>query len=402
MGNIWLEKAASRYEICNHKNLNWILSRLPLIEGFLDTKLNSITGISYTNNSGTRGPKFIYGWKQGRGLEVLLTFAKYYKYINYSFSKKILNRAETLYYSLKKLYFRDENIFFLYNQDLKAIRNSNKIIHFQTNEKGIFTYSDAFAAKGLFAASRIFEPSNTKYFKQYIFDIINAVENNFFQMDETIAISLKTVKKQPNDFAPRMILLGAAGMFHINSCSNLTSFADKFINYILDNYYCKDKQILLNIPNNLTCNIGHAIEFCGFALEHYMITNNKTNLKKIETILKNSLKLGLKKQGIPLFISSETGKATSPYFPWWTLPESIRACIIGLHLGMNIEILELCKKVDKAFFSNFWQANKSYSYQTINVDGPIDYVPATPDLDPGYHTGISLLKATQVIKNYLT
>ena len=106
MGNIWLEKAASRYEICNHKTLNWILSRLPLIEGFLDTKLNSITGISYTNNSGTRGPKFIYGWKQGRGLEVLLTFAKYYKYINYSFYKKILNRAETLYYSLKKLYFK--------------------------------------------------------------------------------------------------------------------------------------------------------------------------------------------------------------------------------------------------------------------------------------------------------
>ena len=45
MDNIWLEKAASRYEICNHKTLNWILSRSPLIEGFLDTKVNSITAI---------------------------------------------------------------------------------------------------------------------------------------------------------------------------------------------------------------------------------------------------------------------------------------------------------------------------------------------------------------------
>ena len=47
MDNSWLEKAASRYEICNYKTLNWILSRSPLIEGFLNTKLNSITGISY-------------------------------------------------------------------------------------------------------------------------------------------------------------------------------------------------------------------------------------------------------------------------------------------------------------------------------------------------------------------
>ena len=106
MDNSWLEKAASRYEICNNKTLDWILSRSPLIEGFLNTKVNSITGISYTNNSGTRGPEFIYGWIQGRGLEALVTFAEYYKDKNYSFSKKILNRAETLYYSLKKLYFK--------------------------------------------------------------------------------------------------------------------------------------------------------------------------------------------------------------------------------------------------------------------------------------------------------
>ena len=79
MDNIWLEKAASRYEICNHKTLNWILSRSPIIEGFLNTKVNSVTGISYTNNSGARGPKFIYGWIQGRGLEALVTFEEYYK-----------------------------------------------------------------------------------------------------------------------------------------------------------------------------------------------------------------------------------------------------------------------------------------------------------------------------------
>ena len=36
----WLEKAVSRYETSNYKILNWILSRSPLIEGFLNTKVN--------------------------------------------------------------------------------------------------------------------------------------------------------------------------------------------------------------------------------------------------------------------------------------------------------------------------------------------------------------------------
>ena len=29
----------------------------------------------------------------------------------------------------------------------------------------------------------------------------------------------------------------------------------------------------------------------------------------------------------------------------------------------------------------------------MTADGPADFVPATPDLDPGYHTGLSLLAA---------
>jgi len=35
------------------------------------------------------------------------------------------------------------------------------------------------------------------------------------------------------------------------------------------------------------------------------------------------------------------------------------------------------------------------AYQTMTKEGPIDWVPATPDLDPGYHTGLSLLAAIE-------
>jgi len=32
----------------------------------------------------------------------------------------------------------------------------------------------------------------------------------------------------------------------------------------------------------------------------------------------------------------------------------------------------------------------------MTIDGPVDIVPTTPDLDPGYHTGLSLLVALQM------
>ena len=32
------------------------------------------------------------------------------------------------------------------------------------------------------------------------------------------------------------------------------------------------------------------------------------------------------------------------------------------------------------------------AYQTVALDGnPVDIIPATPDADPGYHTGLSLI-----------
>ncbi len=46
---------------------------------FIDTKLNSITLEDYTVADGLRGPSYLYGWIQGRGLEALATHAAFFE-----------------------------------------------------------------------------------------------------------------------------------------------------------------------------------------------------------------------------------------------------------------------------------------------------------------------------------
>jgi hypothetical protein len=80
------------------------------------------------------------------------------------------------------------------------------------------------------------------------------------------------------------------------------------------------------------------------------------------------------------------------------MPESIRATAIGYKLMGDESLINLWQKADTAFFRNYWQFERGFAYQTRTIDGPIDYVPATPDLDPGYHTGLSLLAAIRAIQ----
>jgi hypothetical protein len=117
MNKNWLKSAADRYEKCNREILEWIVSRTPLSEKFLDTKVNSMTGLPYGAASGLRGPAFTYGWIQGRGLEVLITFSDHYSHVDPSFSDKLLQRAKLLFDSLHNLYQRDKNIYFLYDTE---------------------------------------------------------------------------------------------------------------------------------------------------------------------------------------------------------------------------------------------------------------------------------------------
>ena len=139
------------------------------------------------------------------------------------------------------------------------------------------------------------------------------------------------------------------------------------------------------------------LSFVGLAFEHLQYQPDDPRIEKLVSILLCSLEIGLQGPGIALSLSAVSGKCVSPHYPWWPMPEAIRACAFGLQLSGNTRFIELWQQADDAFFKNYWQAPQCFAYQTRTVDGPVEFVPATPDLDPGYHTGLSLLAAIKAI-----
>ncbi len=396
MKHEWIDSAARRYVNCNRDTLVWVLDR-PDPTGFLDTKVSSLTGADYDQSSGLRGPDFTYGWIQGRGLEALVTFAEHYRETEPALSQRLTDRARSLYQELSKLYARDGHAYFLYDAALRPVRPALDSVEAQNAAGQIYTYSDAFVAKGLVAAACQFDPDKSELYLSYLQDVVSAIEGERFQMDEKCELSAENARSEPDDFGPRMILLGAAGVLLRANRPNDTAFADRFIDDVINRYFDPASGLLLNIPGQDICNVGHGIELCGFAFEHLAARPDDPRIATLVSILVRSLELGLQGPGIALSLSAKSGVAVSPYYPWWPMPEAIRACALGLSLTGDTRLIELWRRADDAFFTNYWQTPRRLAYQTRTIEGPVDFVPATPDLDPGYHTGLSLLAAVNAI-----
>jgi hypothetical protein len=74
----------------------------------------------------------------------------------------------------------------------------------------------------------------------------------------------------------------------------------------------------------------------------------------------------------------------------------VRSAALCWERTRDTRALAIWKAAYEAFFARYWRGRPPIAYQCLTAEGPVDYVPATPDLDPGYHTGLSLLAAIGV------
>lgn len=384
------EICAKRYANANAAALCWMLDR-PRRRGFLDTCFNALERRDYTHVDGYRGPQYLHGWIQGRGLEALAEQGQALKREDAALSARCRDAAHQLHDALAALRDPMGRVFFRYDAALLPLLcMPDESVRRQQAEPGIHTYSDAFAAKGLVAAACWLGDPRLPDWQAYLADVISAVEDRRFQIDEFAPISAGTVAAQPDDYGPRMILLGAA---HLASNS---AYADRFIDHVLSRHFDAPTGLLRDVPGEDACNPGHAIEFVGFALAHLPPDADAGLVATLGRILSASFRAGFTGPGIALRISIGTGRALSPYRPWWSLPETVRAAALLWARTRSDAALAIWKAADHAFFRHYWLGNPPVAIQTRNAQGPVDYVPATPDLDPGYHTGLSLLAAQRV------
>jgi len=396
MGLDFFEQASTAYAAANAGTLYWMLQRPVLGAGLLNTKLNSLTLKDYGAGDGMRGPDYHYGWIQGRGLEALVTHAGYFNETLPPLAAKLDDAARGLYGLMADLQKADGQAYFCYDSGMAPVySDAGGRICMQQAAADIYTYSDAFVAKGLVAAASRFGSDALADHLGYFDAVIAAIEDKRFQMDERQPLSTANLQRQADDFGPRMILLGGAGMLKRLGHVEHAGFADRFIAHILDRHLDADSGLLRNVPGEDSCNVGHAIEFVGFALDYLDETADPGLVRTLENILLASFKAGFKGLGIALTVSIATGQAQSPYCPWWSLPETIRAAALAHIRTDSMESLAIWKTAHAAFFEHYWRGTPPIAYQTLTTDGPVDFVPATPDLDPGYHTGLSLLAAIQ-------
>ncbi|WP_417308580.1 hypothetical protein [Devosia sp.] len=52
-------------------------------------------------------------------------------------------------------------------------------------------------------------------------------------------------------------------------------------------------------------------------------------------------------------MSAATGQPTSPYCPWWSLPETIRSAALCYERTGAADILEIWRTADETFFSDY-------------------------------------------------
>ena len=392
----FIAQAAQVYADANAASLRWLLARPLLGPGFLNSKQNSITLADYGSDDGLRSSEFTYGWVQGRGLEALVTHAAFFVASDRRLTEAIDTVARPLYDILQRLWERDGHAYFCYDADLRpVIAGADGATPLQSQPPEIYTYSDIFVLKGLIAAAARYDLPRLDGYLAELPALVDAIEGGRFQMDERQLLSAEAAHNQPDDFGPRMILLGAAGMLRRIGRPDAAGFADRFIADVLGQHLDPASGLLRNVPGTDACNVGHGIELVGFALDYLPADADPALISQLETVLVASFETGFHAPGVRLAVSAATGEPISPYCPWWSLPETIRSAALCHERTGNPLVLDIWRKAHTAFFDTYWRGEPAIAYQTMTEDGPVDFVPATPDLDPGYHTGLSLLAAIE-------
>ncbi len=436
-----LQKLYRDYEVMLVVVLDAILERYAKNPSypFVDTKLNLISGKDFSSAPGAldfKGPDTIFGWIQGRGLESLVGHARWLPRC------KILNQEGKII-RLEKLTRAMGEIL----ENLEAIRRKN---HghlffsmtpdgepFRLDEQGAkeiislagapFNMSDLFFVKGLKAASiHLFRSEMEEEADQYFLRILAAIEQDSFASDQVSFDPMNPVKKLPGvkGHGSRMIALGGLALFAEHSSNPVwLKTGERFLSYIMENHvHLEEEGPLqpydfwesidergepLNQEGKILSDPGHALEFVGLAARLILKVRNGplAEDKRLERfipdllgILKHCFSYGFNEQAGGLYKSFDLSarKPINSDMPWWNLPETIRAAGEMLLLCPEKDkpdLQEILMKCSNSFFENYINPDVHLmAYQTLDFEGkPIDVIPATPDADPGYHTGLSII-----------
>jgi mannose/cellobiose epimerase-like protein (N-acyl-D-glucosamine 2-epimerase family) len=436
--------AAGDYKAIILSNLLFIIERFERNIGcpWIDTKYNLITGCDAAEDDPFCGKNAVYSWIQGRTLESLSILAGWLKNrFQDPDAFDLACRTDKVIKSVLKsvLTAREKNnghLYFCLSPSGQAciVEPEGSVRHVKLDKESPYNFSDLFCSKGIYAAACHLEDGQLiKTGRDYISEVERALWDGTFRTDQPQTDPLNPVgnKNGRNGYSPFMIQIGAICLLMEKEPDSETAERGiRLINYIMENYVNSRKQFkelekydfCEYIDNSgspytqnghILCDVGHVLEFVGLTLKFASLCRRFTGISRrqlsriretelmMPDIFIHNFNLGFndKTGGIYKLFDLRSRRVYNPTMPWWSLPETIRAALLCFKLPLKAEqknkLNLIFTKSHNAFIKNYIDGNNYLlAYQTLDEDGlPVNVIPAVPDIDPNYHTGLSLLES---------
>ncbi len=403
---------------------------------FVDTKLSTNSGRDFPEpadpETDFRGRSAVFGWIQGRGLEALAGHAAFLADTPHLAARcdRMLETVAARMAAFGRV--NNGRFVFLFTPDGRTFRRGadGRREYFPASSipPG---FADLFTGKGLAAAGvRLGRAELSKLGVSTFRNAAAAIRDGSFTSDQISFDPKNPALPVPGRQAqgPWMIALGGFALM-----CDLYPGADEwveggrlFLQHLLDRHVIhRDTTTLRRFDfvewtddagrpwteqGKVVLDPGHAIEFTGLAarfLLHASARKSPTQeLRKLAAACRESLpeiflaafangfqrRLG----GICKTFDLVARTPLNGDMPWWPLPEAMRAAALLLRLAPAhprcAEIAAAAADCARALFGPFRSPLPGLFLQTREASGnPSTAIPATPDADPGYHTGLCLI-----------
>ena len=410
---------------------------------FVDTKLSTVTGKDFPKpqdaETDFRGRSAIFGWIQGRGLEALAGHAAFF-----GDRPDLASRCDRMLEAVaaRIVQFGATNsgrFVFLFTPEGRPFRVGPDGRREYFDAKAIPPgFADLFTGKGLAAAGvRLGRTEWANVGTATFRNACSAITRGTFASDQISFDPKNPALPVPGRLAqgPWMIALGGYALMCDLFPGNdeWVHGGTLFLRHLLDRHVVRaDTDALRRYDfvewtdgsgrpwhdqGRILQDPGHAIEFTGLAArfllnaeKHPAAPREVRDLsascrEQLPDIFLNAFSNGYQPRlgGICKTFDLLSRKPVNDDMPWWPLPETMRAAALLLQLApdhpRHRDIASAAADCARALFGPFRSPVPGLFLQTRDARGePSAAIPATPDADPGYHTGLCLIDFITVQK----
>jgi mannose/cellobiose epimerase-like protein (N-acyl-D-glucosamine 2-epimerase family) len=417
-------------------------SERPAADDFVDTKLEIATGRDFDPADPLRGRQTVYTWIQGRALEALAEHLHWIREGNWladhlrdELCRRTIGQMRRTMRRMEQLRRQaGGRVTFMMRPDGVPLRCAadGGVVALEPEADAVRSMSELFYFKGLFAAAAALdEQPQAEAAQAELMDVLRSIDAGRFVNDQMAmgAAALPSPAAGCRSHAGRMIGLGAAGLLvrHADDPA-AAELGGRFIRYILDQHTNIRRQHVgleagdmwefidadlqpLRVGDALLSDPGHSAEFVGLALKFLRMrgrSGDEQPADDLRRVLFQSFANGRCLGGPGLVKSFDllSRRAMNQEMPWWSLPETLRAALETARVSSGAEraaCMQIAVSCSNLFLSHYVQPGAHLmAIQTLAPDGTITgSIPATPDADPGYHTGISFIDADGLLEGLL-